>query len=78
MQLLRQHETTRRGAYGGAIGWVAGDGRMDTAVVIRSALVRDGGAEVRSGAGVVHDSVPEAEAAETRAKASALLGVLSQ
>jgi anthranilate synthase component 1 len=76
MQLLRQHEATRRGPYGGAIGWVAGDGRMDTAVVIRSALVRDGVAQVRSGAGVVHDSVPEAEAAETRAKAAALLGVL--
>jgi anthranilate synthase component 1 len=77
MQLLREHEATRRGPYGGAIGWVAGDGRMDTAVVIRSALVRGGVAEVRSGAGVVHDSLPEAEAAETRAKASALLGVLS-
>lgn len=77
MQLLRSHEASRRGPYGGAIGWVAGDGRMDTAVVIRSALVRGGLAEVRSGAGVVHDSVPEAEAAETRAKASALLGVLS-
>jgi anthranilate synthase component 1 len=47
-------------------------------VVIRSALVRDGVAEVRSGAGLVHDSVPEAEATETRAKASALLGVLTQ
>jgi anthranilate synthase component 1 len=76
MQLLREHERTRRGPYGGAIGWIAGDGRMDTAVVIRSALVRDGIAEVRSGAGVVHDSVPEAETEETRAKASALLGVL--
>lgn len=75
-QLLRAHEATRRGPYGGAIGWIAGDGRMDTAVVIRSALVRGGTAEVRSGAGVVHDSVPEAEAAETRAKASALLGAL--
>ncbi|GAA4035240.1 anthranilate synthase component 1 [Sphingomonas rosea] len=77
MQLLRAAEATRRGPYGGAIGWIAGDGRMDTAVVIRSALVRDGIAAVRSGAGVVHDSIPEAEAAETRAKASALLGVLS-
>jgi anthranilate synthase component 1 len=76
MQLLREHERTRRGPYGGAIGWIAGDGRMDTAVVIRSALVRDGNAEVRSGAGVVHDSDPQAEADETRAKASALLGVL--
>nr|WP_314443092.1 anthranilate synthase component 1 [uncultured Sphingomonas sp.] len=76
MQLLRAAEARRRGPYGGAIGWIGGDGRMDTAVVIRSALVRDGVAEVRSGAGVVHDSVPQAEADETRAKASALLGVL--
>lgn len=76
MQLLRANEARRRGPYGGAIGWIGGDGRMDTAVVIRSALVRDGIAEVRAGAGVVHDSVPEAEADETRAKASALLGVL--
>jgi anthranilate synthase component 1 len=76
MQLLRAAEARRRGPYGGAIGWIGGDGRMDTAVVIRSALVRDGIAEVRAGAGVVHDSVPEAEADETRAKASALLGVL--
>ncbi|GAA4001861.1 anthranilate synthase component 1 [Sphingomonas humi] len=76
MQLLRAAEARRRGPYGGAIGWVAGNGQMDTAVVIRSALVRGGIAEVRSGAGVVHDSVPQAEADETRAKASALLGVL--
>jgi anthranilate synthase component 1 len=41
MQLLRHTDDAPR-AYGGAIGWVAGDGRMDTAVVIRSALVRDG------------------------------------
>jgi len=77
MQLLRELEGTRRGPYGGAIGWVNGAGLMDTAVVIRSALVIDGMAYVRAGAGVVHDSDPMAEAAETRAKASALLGVLS-
>jgi anthranilate synthase component 1 len=50
---------------------------MDSAVVIRSALVRDGVAEVRAGAGVVHDSDPQAEADETRRKASALLSVLA-
>ena len=49
---------------------------MDTAVVIRSALVRAGIAEVRAGAGVVADSVPLAEAAETRIKASAVLAAL--
>ncbi len=77
MQLLRTLEHTRRGPYGGAVGWVNGDGVMDTAVVIRSALVIDGTAHVRAGAGVVHDSDPLAEAAETRAKASALLSVLA-
>jgi len=46
---------------------------MDTAIVIRSALVREGVAEVRAGAGVVHDSDPASEAAETRQKASAVL-----
>ena len=78
MQLLRELEATGRGPYGGAIGWVNGAGLMDTAVVIRSALVHDGTATVRAGAGVVQDSVPQAEADETRRKASALLGVLRQ
>jgi anthranilate synthase component 1 len=78
MQLLRELEATGRGPYGGAIGWVNGAGLMDTAVVIRSALVHGGVATVRAGAGVVQDSVPQAEADETRRKASALLGVLTQ
>ena len=49
---------------------------MDTAIVIRSALVREGVAEVRAGAGVVHDSDPASEAAETRQKASAVLAAI--
>jgi anthranilate synthase component 1 len=75
-ELLRQTERTKRGPYGGAVGWLNGAGLMDTAVVIRSALVRDGVAYVRAGAGIVHDSDPQAEADETRRKASALLSVL--
>jgi len=77
MQLLREVERTRRGPYGGAVGWINGEGMMDTAVVIRSAFVRGGMAFVRAGAGVVHDSDPQAEADETRRKASALLSVLA-
>jgi anthranilate synthase component 1 len=50
---------------------------MDSAVVIRSAVVRDGLAYVRAGAGVVYDSDPQAEADETRRKASALLSILA-
>lgn len=76
-ELLHQVERRRRGPYGGAIGWINGAGDMDTAVVIRSALVQDGVASVRAGAGVVHDSDPHAEAEETRRKASALLAVLA-
>jgi anthranilate synthase component 1 len=76
-QLLRETEVTKRGPYGGAIGWINGEGMMDTAVVIRTAVVRDGTAFVRAGAGVVHDSDPHREAEETRRKASALLSVLA-
>ena len=75
-ELLRRTELTRRGPYGGAIGWLSGEGLMDTGVVIRSAVVRDGVAYVRAGAGVVHDSDPAKEADETRRKASAVLSVL--
>ncbi|MGZ8281988.1 MAG: anthranilate synthase component 1 [Allosphingosinicella sp.] len=76
-QLLRETERTKRGPYGGAIGWINGDGMMDTAVVIRSAVVKAGTAFVRAGAGIVHDSDPAREAEETRRKASALLTVLA-
>ena len=76
-ELLRGAERTKRGPYGGAVGWVNGEGLMDTAVIIRSAVVKDGTAYVRAGAGVVHDSEPRAEAEETKRKASALLSVLA-
>lgn len=76
MELLRDLDATRRGAYGGAVGWVNASGEMDTAVVIRSAVVVDGVATVRAGAGVIRDSDPQAEADESRRKASALLSVV--
>ena len=76
-ELLRHYERTRRGAYGGAIGWLNGEGLLDTGVVIRSALVKDGTAYVRAGAGVVYDSDPVAEADETRRKASAVLTAIA-
>jgi anthranilate synthase component 1 len=75
-ELLRRAERTKRGPYGGAVGWLNGEGAMDTGVVIRSAVVKDGTAFVRAGAGVVHDSDPQSEADETRRKASAILSVL--
>jgi anthranilate synthase component 1 len=72
-ELLRHFEHTRRGPYGGAVGYASSDGDLDTCIVIRSALVRDGMALVRAGAGVVADSDPQAEADETRRKAQAVL-----
>jgi anthranilate synthase component 1 len=75
-ELLRVHERTKRGPYGGAIGYFTGAGELDTAIVIRSALVKDGVAHVRAGAGVVHDSDPVAEADETRRKAASVLEAL--
>jgi anthranilate synthase component 1 len=77
-QILREVEATRRGAYGGAVGYLAHDGSMDTAIVIRAAVVRDGMARVRAGAGIVFDSDPAAEAEETRRKAEAVLRAIAQ
>ena len=76
-QLLRGAEATARGPYGGAIGYLTDNGEFDSAIIIRSALVRDGVAQVRAGAGVVFDSDPAAEAQETRQKAAAVLRAIA-
>jgi len=76
-QILREVETSRRGAYGGAVGYLSHDGAMDTAIVIRAAVVRDGTAQVRAGAGIVFDSDPAEEARETRRKAEAVLRAIA-
>jgi anthranilate synthase component 1 len=75
-KLLRQVEPSRRGPYGGAVGYLTAEGELDSCIVIRSAVVRDGVAHVRAGGGVVHDSEPQAEADETRRKAGAVLAAL--
>ena len=76
-QLLREVESCRRGAYGGAVGYLTHDGALDTAIVIRAAVVRDGIAKVRAGAGIVFDSDPASEALETRRKAEAVLRAIA-
>lgn len=78
MALLREEEPGRRGPYGGAVACLRGDGSLDSALIIRSAWVRDGVAEVRAGAGVVASSVPLAETAETRRKAAAVLQAIAE
>lgn len=72
-ELIYAIEGQRRGSYGGAIGYFAGDGSMDSCIVIRSAFVTDGTAYIQAGAGIVYDSDPMEEAAESRQKAMAVL-----
>ncbi|WP_372761499.1 anthranilate synthase component 1 [Pseudoalteromonas sp.] len=72
-ELVRQTEGKRRGSYGGAVGYLTGDGAMDSCIVIRSAFVKNNIAYVQAGAGVVFDSDPQSEANETRAKAQAVI-----
>ncbi len=72
-RLLRKYEADRRGVYGGAAGFVSSSGEMETCIIIRSAIVRDGIARIRAGAGIVYDSDPVAEAAETKSKAGAVI-----
>ncbi|WP_257161739.1 anthranilate synthase component 1 [Corynebacterium cystitidis] len=76
-QLLRQVEGRRRGSYGGAIGYVRGNGDMDNCIIIRSAFVSGGVAAVQAGAGVVRDSSPQGEADETLHKAYAVLNAIA-
>lgn len=76
-ELIRQVEQQRRGSYGGAVGYINGQGDMDTCIVIRSAFVNDGVAHVQAGAGVVYDSNPQSEADETRNKAAAVLNAIA-
>ncbi len=72
MQIINELESSRRGPYGGAAGYVGYNGSMDMAITIRTLQIRDGMLSVRAGAGIVHDSDPETEYEETRAKSRAV------
>ncbi|MBD1577065.1 anthranilate synthase component 1 [Vibrio sp. S11_S32] len=76
MQFIREVEQQRRGTYGGAVGYLTGEGDLDTCIVIRSAYVENGIATVQAGAGVVFDSDPQSEADETRGKAQACISAI--
>ncbi|MEU6060224.1 anthranilate synthase component I [Streptomyces sp. NPDC047097] len=73
MQIIEELEPTHRGLYGGCVGYLDFAGDSDTAIAIRTALLRDGTAYVQAGAGVVADSDPVAEDTECRNKAAAVL-----
>ncbi len=73
MKIIRQLERTKRGYYGGAVMYLTVDGQFDSCITIRSLQVKDGMAYIRTGAGIVHDSVPATEFEETEHKANSCL-----
>jgi len=72
MEIIDELETDKRGIYGGCIGYFGAGGQMDTCIVLRTAIVKDGKMHVQAGAGVVYDSEPEYEHRECVNKAKAL------
>lgn len=73
MEIIDELEPTRRGPYGGAVGYFSFSGNADTAITIRTLVVKDGVGYIQAGAGIVADSVPERENQECLNKAKALL-----
>ncbi|MBU6297146.1 MAG: anthranilate synthase component I [Alphaproteobacteria bacterium] len=79
MQIIDEFEKEKRGAvYAGAVGYFGADGSMDTCIVLRTALVKDGIMYVQAGGGIVADSVPESEYQETVNKAKALMSAADE
>jgi len=78
MQIIAELEAERRGPYAGAAGYFSYSGNMDMAIAIRTMVTRGGTAYVQAGAGIVYDSVPEREYAESLNKARALLKAIDQ
>lgn len=71
LNFIEEHEKSPRKWYAGAVGWFGFDGNLNTGLVLRTVRIEKGIAEIRVGATLLYDSVPEAEEQETRLKASA-------
>ena len=78
MEIIDEFETEKRGPDGGAVGYFGADGSLDTCIVLRTALVKDGVMYVQAGGGIVADSEPEAEYQETVNKARALMAAAEE
>ncbi|MEO0442375.1 MAG: anthranilate synthase component I [Pseudomonadota bacterium] len=78
MEIIDELETEKRGVYGGAVGYLAWNGNMDTAIAIRTAVIKNGKIYVQAGAGVVADSIPALEWKETMNKARALFSAVDK
>ena len=78
MEIIDELEPVKRGIYSGAIGYLAWNGNMDTAIAIRTAVIKDEILHIQAGAGVVYDSIPELEWKETMNKARAIFKAVNQ
>lgn len=72
MEIIDEFEPTKRGVYGGAVGYLSWNGNMDTAIAIRTAVIKDGMLNIQAGAGIVADSIPKLEWKETMNKGRAM------
>ncbi|MEX2525107.1 MAG: anthranilate synthase component I [Gammaproteobacteria bacterium] len=77
MEIINELEPSRRGVYGGAVGYLSWDGNMDTAIAIRTAVIKDDTLYIQAGGGIVADSVPENEWDETMNKGRAIFRAVS-
>ena len=73
MEIINEYEPVKRGIYSGAVGYISWDGNMDTAIAIRTAVIKDEKLYIQAGAGIVYDSIPENEWIETNNKAGAMV-----
>ena len=78
LEVIRELEPVQRGVYSGAVGWLNWHGDADTAIAIRTAVIKDGRLHVQAGAGIVHDSDPAKEWEETMSKGRALFRAVAR
>ena len=78
MEIIDELEDEKRGIYAGAVGYISCEGEMDTAIALRTAIIKDGTLHVRAGAGIVMDSVPKMEFEETLHESAALFRAAEQ
>ena len=77
MEIIDELEPVKRGIYSGAVGYLSWSGNMDTAIAIRTAVIKDGKLYIQAGAGIVYDSIPQNEWDETMNKGRAIFRAVS-
>jgi anthranilate synthase component 1 len=78
MEIIAELEREKRGPYAGAVGYFDFSGNLDTAITIRTVIIKDNIGYIQAGAGIVADSIPEREYQESLAKAQALLAAIDR